>query len=454
MLVHRTSEHPDARRDDAGAGAAGDAREAQAALRVQRGLAELRAGRPIVLGGPADAGSADGRPVRRAVRLLAIEALDAADLDDFADEGGRLHGWLARGRAEALDPALAPVSAPVSAPASAPASLSTTVPASGSTSAPSPSPEQERAAGVVAFTLAARELAPEAALAGLRALAGLDTPATGAELDAGLPVDFRAVPGSLPAAAIELARRSSLLPALLHAPATPRDGATGAASPAVEPLGVDDVLAYAGTRGRLLARASTARVPLPGAGLCEFTVYRERYGESEHVAVVVGEPDRGRPVIVRIHSACFTGDIFGSMKCDCGEQLRGAVARLAADGGGVILYLAQEGRGIGLANKLRAYALQETGLDTIDADRRLGFESDHRDFTVARTMLVDLGIGRVRLVTNNPRKIAALEAGGIEVVERIPSVASINPHNASYLETKRDRAGHLLRAVGAVAVGE
>ena len=388
---------------------------AAGALRVQRALAELRGGRPVVLGRPIGSGSSgDVEDGTDAVRLLAMETLGPPDLDAFTDAEGRVHGWLAAGRARA-------------------AGL-----------LPGPGPD----VGVVAFALEARERGARSTVAALHALAGLDPVVGGAPG----PASTRphAAPGPLPAAALALARRSSLLPALLRAPAA--HDAPGDAC-AVEPVGVDDIAAYPEACGRLIERASSAHVPLAGAGRCEFAVYRERFGEAEHVAVTVGEPDLARPVTVRIHSACFTGDIFGSMKCDCGEQLRGAVARLAADGGGVILYLAQEGRGIGLANKLRAYALQERGLDTIDADRELGFGPDGRDFTVARTMLADLGIARVRLVTNNPRKIAALEAGGIEVVDRVPSIASTNPHNAHYLETKRDRAGHLI-AGGLVAVGE
>ena len=429
MLADGTHDGADADRDPAALAAPVDSEEASGAagaLRVQRALAELRGGRPVVLGRPGGAGSSgeveDGTD---AARLLAMETLGPSDLDAFTDAEGRVHGWLAAGRARA-------------------AGL-----------VPGPGPD----VGVVAFALEARALGARATVATLHAIAGLAPSYPGSEPSPEAVRDAapdaastrpHAARGPLPAAALALARRSSLLPALLQAHAA-RDGSDRAS--AVEPVGVDDVAAYPEACGRLIERASSAHVPLAGAGRCEFAVYRERFGEAEHVAVTVGEPDLARPVTVRIHSACFTGDIFGSMKCDCGEQLRGAVARLAADGGGVILYLAQEGRGIGLANKLRAYALQERGLDTIDADRELGFGPDGRDFTVARTMLADLGIARVRLVTNNPRKIAALEAGGIEVVDRVPSVASINPHNAHYLETKRDRAGHLI-ADGLVAVGE
>jgi GTP cyclohydrolase II len=146
---------------------------------------------------------------------------------------------------------------------------------------------------------------------------------------------------------------------------------------------------------------------------------------------------------VRLHSACLTGDLLGSLRCDCGDQLRDAVELIAASGGGIVLYLAHEGRGIGLANKLRAYALQDEGLDTLEADQHLGFRTDERDYTAACAMLQDLGIRRIRLLTNNPGKIEALNSGGIEVLAREPLQGRETPHNARYLRTKRERAGHL-----------
>ena len=387
--------------------------EAAGALRVQRALAELRGGRAVrVHPGVATDGSAPGAgpgPGADAVRVVAIETLTEAALAALTDRDGRVRALVAAERAETLG----------------------------------------RKVGTAAaeLVLDAGGASPARTLEVLHALAGLSpTPWRAPE---GVSFECRDAPGSVPAAALALARESSLIPALLRGARPASDAAAVAAD-----IAADDALAYPAARGRFLDRASSALVPLAGAGRCEFTVFRERFGEAEHVAVTVGELDPKAPVTVRIHSACFTGDIFGSMKCDCGEQLRGAVATLARGGGGVILYLAQEGRGIGLANKLRAYSLQARGFDTIDADRTLGFRSDHRDFTVARTMLESLGIARVRLVTNNPRKIAALDAGGIEVVERIPSIASINPHNAGYLETKRDRAGHLFGPNGLALAGE
>jgi GTP cyclohydrolase II len=151
----------------------------------------------------------------------------------------------------------------------------------------------------------------------------------------------------------------------------------------------------------------------------------------------------GRPPLVRLHSECLTGDVFGSLKCDCGPQLREALRLIGEAGGGVLLYLRQEGRGIGLANKLRAYALQDRGLDTVEANQRLGFADDERGYAQAAAMLRALGLGEVRLLTNNPAKLMGLEAAGVRVVERVAHHMTANPHNAEYLETKRKKSGHL-----------
>jgi GTP cyclohydrolase II len=180
------------------------------------------------------------------------------------------------------------------------------------------------------------------------------------------------------------------------------------------------------------------------AGIGRLHVFRPDDGGIEHYAVEVGRPDRDRPVLARLHSACFTGDVLGSLKCDCGAQLAGALAAMAAEGAGVLLYLNQEGRGIGLANKLRAYALQDQGFDTVDANHRLGFEDDERDFRLGAEILRRLGFRRVRLLTNNPRKVEWLGASGIEVTERVPLRLGETPENAAYLATKAARSGHLL----------
>jgi GTP cyclohydrolase II len=194
---------------------------------------------------------------------------------------------------------------------------------------------------------------------------------------------------------------------------------------------------------RSLKRTSQSRVPLAEAEESRIVLFRDEHGLGEHVAVVIGNPDVRGVVPVRLHSACLTGDLLGSLRCDCGEQLRAAVHRIAELGGGVLLYLDQEGRGIGLANKLRAYAIQDTGLDTVDADRHLGFHADERNYDVAAALLRELGIKRIRLLTNNPRKIDALKQHGIDVVGRLPLVAPPNTHNERYLRAKRERSGHL-----------
>ena len=188
-----------------------------------------------------------------------------------------------------------------------------------------------------------------------------------------------------------------------------------------------------------------APVPLAGAEHSRFVFFRESGGLLEHVAVLIGPreswPD---PVSVRLHSACLTGDLFGSLRCDCGEQLRGSLHHFKHRGGGVLVYLAQEGRGIGLGNKLRAYALQEEGLDTVDADGVLGFGADERCYDVAVGILRHLDIGRVELLTNNPHKVRAMEEGGIEVAQRIPLYGGLNRHNLRYVQAKVDRSGHWL----------
>ncbi|WP_116810107.1 GTP cyclohydrolase II [Steroidobacter cummioxidans] len=192
-----------------------------------------------------------------------------------------------------------------------------------------------------------------------------------------------------------------------------------------------------------LERVSEARVPLAGHEECRLVLFRDNRDAAEHVAVLIGSPKPG-PVSVRLHSACLTGDLLASLRCDCGDQLRSGVEQLAAVGGGVLLYLAQEGRGIGLANKLRAYELQDTGLDTIEADRHLGFGADERSYGAAASMLRHLGMTRIQLLTNNLDKIEALRSAGIEVVGGQSLIGAVNRHNARYVHAKRERAGHLL----------
>jgi GTP cyclohydrolase II len=186
-----------------------------------------------------------------------------------------------------------------------------------------------------------------------------------------------------------------------------------------------------------------AKLPLEDMPPTQIVAFRASDDGQEHVALVVGAFG-GKPPLVRLHSECLTGDVFGSLKCDCGPQLREALHIIGNAGGGVLLYLRQEGRGIGLVNKIRAYSLQDRGLDTVDANRRLGFADDERDYGHAAAMLRALGIGEVRLLTNNPNKVKGLEATGIKVADRVAHQMPANPHNADYLATKRKRSGHLL----------
>ena len=188
----------------------------------------------------------------------------------------------------------------------------------------------------------------------------------------------------------------------------------------------------------------SGRVPLAASPVGRVHIFRPENGGEEHYAIEIGQPDRSKPVLTRLHSACFTGDVLGSLKCDCGPQLHGALDRIAAEGSGVLLYLDQEGRGIGLANKMRAYSLQDQGFDTVEANHRLGFEDDERDFRIGADILGRMGIGTVRLLTNNPAKIAMLERSGIAVTERVPLDHGRNPLNEGYLRTKAEKSGHIL----------
>jgi GTP cyclohydrolase II len=230
--------------------------------------------------------------------------------------------------------------------------------------------------------------------------------------------------------ALSLARSAGLLPALWIVDAT-----QVAASVSAEEIARED-------RAPDVEIVARAKLPLEDLPSTQIVAFRASDDGQEHVALLIGAPG-GKPPLVRLHSECLTGDVFGSLKCDCGPQLKEALRIIGEAGGGVLLYLRQEGRGIGLANKLRAYALQDRGLDTVDANRRLGFADDERDYAHAAAMLRALGIEQVRLLTNNPNKVAGLEAAGIRVVERVPHHMPANPHNADYLATKRKKSGHL-----------
>jgi GTP cyclohydrolase II len=244
-------------------------------------------------------------------------------------------------------------------------------------------------------------------------------------------------------AALRLAKIGRLLPAVLAAPA-PRDPQAAADSHDLVTVPAADVLAYADQEAAGLRLVASAEVPLTGAPDSRVVAFRADGSAIEHLAIVIGQPETAAAPLVRIHSECFTGDLLGSMRCDCGEQLRGAIRRIAEDGAGVVLYLAQEGRGIGLVNKLRAYGLQDRGLDTMDANRALGWGADERNFMVGATMLRMMGISRIRLLTNNPDKMAGLIACGIDVAGREAHAMEPNGVNDEYLATKAARFGHML----------
>ncbi|HEY4113041.1 MAG TPA: GTP cyclohydrolase II [Rhizomicrobium sp.] len=250
---------------------------------------------------------------------------------------------------------------------------------------------------------------------------------------------FSAVREKLPggfAASVKLAKLAGLLPATVakRSREIPDDLAI---------VSAEDIRDFEQESVNTLSLVTRARVPLEGAEQTEVAAFRARDGGPEHYAIVIGQPSPHEPVLVRLHSECFTGDLLGSLKCDCGEQLRGAIAAIAKAGGGVLLYLAQEGRGIGLINKLRAYRLQDQGFDTLEANRRLGFEEDERLYGIAAKMLSLLGYKSVRVLTNNPAKVEALRTAGIDVVERVPHRFAATSHNREYLKTKA-KAGHLL----------
>ena len=235
---------------------------------------------------------------------------------------------------------------------------------------------------------------------------------------------------------LSLSKLARLLPAVVLA-----EMSNVGASPCVSP---DSINAYASNAASALTLVSEARVPLESAEHAKVLAFRPQYGGIEHLAIVIGDIDVSSPVLIRLHSECFTGDLLGSLRCDCGSQLRGAIDVMAKNGSGILLYLAQEGRGIGLVNKLRAYQLQDVGHDTVDANLQLGFDSDERNYAPAVAMLQLLGVSQVKLLTNNPAKVAALTAWGVDVTERVPHAYPANRHNEHYLKTKVKKSGHLI----------
>ena len=206
---------------------------------------------------------------------------------------------------------------------------------------------------------------------------------------------------------------------------------------------IENLIEHRRRREKLVEWIETVDMPTCRGGF-KLHLYRSRVDGGEHIALVAGEPGGARPALVRVHSQCLTGDVFGSQRCDCGGQLQQAQERIAQEGEGLLLYMMQEGRGIGLSDKIRAYRLQEKGYDTVEANRKLGYRPDLREYGIGAQILRDLGIRKIRLLTNNPRKVVGLEGYGLEIVEQIPIATPSNPHNERYLETKKSRMGHSL----------
>ncbi len=256
-------------------------------------------------------------------------------------------------------------------------------------------------------------------------------------------------------ATVDLARLAGLQPAGVLCEIMNEDG-TMARMPQLEVIAtrhglkiisVADLIAYRRRHEKLVRRIIETKLPTKW-GEFKAVAYKSDVTPGEHVALVMGDIDNGEPVLVRVHSECLTGDVLGSMRCDCGEQLQVAMQRVAEEKRGVILYMRQEGRGIGFHNKLKAYALQDQGMDTVDANLSLGFDIDLRDYGEGAQILSDLGLNKIRLLTNNPKKIIGLESYGLKVTETVPIVAKPNPHNIGYLETKKNKMGHLLEIPG------
>jgi len=359
-----------------------DFQVASPAMQVERAVAELRFGRPVILtNGP------------RKLAALALDSASPTIYDQFAAAVGGTHSlFLTMHRASQLLPGTV---------------SDVSVPLEGITFSE---------ASCLAY--------------GLRA----QVPARWLEAN------------SLMAASAELARLALLLPAMVCAEI---DGLESRFAACCELH--QSILTDADAARQMFDVAVRTRVPLRGLGDAEFVIVRGGLAQRDQVAIIVGQPDFTAAVPVRIHSSCITGDLCGSLKCDCGDQLRMSLASMKALGGGVLLYLDQEGRGTGIGAKMRAYGYQHLGLDTIDADAGLGFGSDHRRYEAAIAMLNLLGIAKVIIFTNNPTKIAALSSGGIEIQSRAPLLGEVTMENAGYLQTKKARAGHLLDDAGLFA---
>jgi len=253
-------------------------------------------------------------------------------------------------------------------------------------------------------------------------------------------------------ATVDLARLAGLYPAGVCCEIMNEDG-TMARMPQLEVIAkklglkivsVADLIAYRYRHERLVNRVAEAKLPTP-YGNFKVIAYRSQTDPAEHLALVMGDVATDDPVLVRVHSQCLTGDVFHSLRCDCGEQVEMAMKRIAEEGRGVILYMRQEGRGIGIHNKIKAYALQDEGLDTVEANISLGFKADQRDYGVGAQILADLGVRNMRLMTNNPKKMSGLTSYGLTITEQLPLTTQPNPHNRRYLQTKQKKMGHLLK---------
>ncbi|MEQ9812894.1 MAG: GTP cyclohydrolase II, partial [Azospirillaceae bacterium] len=371
------------------------------------------------------------RPGAGAVRQASLRAVD------------RAIGDLRRGDPVLLRPDTGPALLTLAAETATDAALTRVEDLSGMVPRVLITGQRAAALGIAEATGSAVVLEPEGPLTGdlLRGFADpLEPPPTADP--AGIPRRLVA-PGSRDGlmAATRILKLARLLPAAAFVPVDRPIGAERLSQTTdILSVAAYDIDHYEQHAARSLARVVAARVPLKDAEVTDIVAFRPNDGGQEHLAIVIGEPDVARPVLVRLHSECLTGDLLGSLRCDCGDQLRGAITEIAAEGSGILLYLQQEGRGIGLINKLRAYRLQDADIDTVDANEMLGYDADERIYLPAAEMLARLGVGRVRLMTNNPEKLGQLAQHGIDVVARVPHVFQANGHNEFYLRTKKERS--------------